>query len=150
MTNRLSRRASALAVAAVLGGGAAVAAASPAHAEGCLTGTGNVPSPTGGAGASATATLCVNSAGYAWLDTNRTNTVTDKKADGYAARVYVYWAQQYTGAIAVDDTSNAGSVRLRWESGAGTSYRWTEVFVCMGYARPEDYNGRCDSVVYNN
>ncbi|WP_433549822.1 hypothetical protein ACQP08_17540 [Micromonospora zamorensis] len=63
-------------------------------------------------GTRATATLCVNSAGYAWLDTNRTNTVTDKKADGYAARVYVYWAQRYTGAIAVDDTSNAGSVRL--------------------------------------
>ncbi|MET7958926.1 hypothetical protein ABZ356_12815 [Micromonospora zamorensis] len=150
MTNRLSRRASALAVAAVLGGGVALAGASPAYATGCLTGTGDVPSPKGGAGATATATLCVNSAGYAWLDTNRTNTVRDKSADGYAARAYVYWNQQYTGAIAVDDTATSGGAPLRWESNAGTQFRWTEVHVCLGYSRPDDYNGRCALVVYNS
>ncbi|MDG4839468.1 hypothetical protein O7631_23345 [Micromonospora sp. WMMD967] len=149
MTNSVFRRAAAVLVAAVLGGGTALTGASPAFA-GCLTGKGDVPSPTGGAGATATATLCVNSAGYAWLDTNRTNTVTDQKGDGYAARVYVYWNQSYSGAIAVDDTSSSGGTRLYWESGVGTQYRWTEVFVCLGYSRPDDYNGRCDSVVYNS
>ncbi|GGO28166.1 hypothetical protein [Micromonospora parathelypteridis] len=150
MTNRLIRRVSAVALAAVLGGGAALAGASPAQASGCYTGTGTVASPKGGAGATARATLCVNSAGYAWLDTNSTNTVTDRQADGYAARVYVYWAQQYSGAIAVDDTSNSGSVPLYWESNRGTPYLWTEVYVCMGFSRPDDYNGRCASVVYGS
>ncbi|MEV1159289.1 hypothetical protein AB0J27_28250 [Micromonospora chokoriensis] len=150
MTNSVFRRAAAVLVAAVLGGGTALTGASPAFATGCLTGKGDVPSPKGGPGATATATLCVNSAGYAWLDTNRTNTVTDLKGDGYAARVYVYWNQSYSGAIAVDDTAVAGGVPLYWESGVGTQYRWTEVFVCLGYSRPDDYNGRCDSVVYNN
>ncbi|MGW0214234.1 hypothetical protein ACWDXH_07565 [Micromonospora chokoriensis] len=150
MTNSVFRRAAAVLVAAVLGGGTALTGASPAFATGCLTDTGSVPSPKGGPGATATATLCVNSAGYAWLDTNRTNTVTDQSGDGYAARVYVYWNQGYSGAIAVDDTSSSGGTRLYWESGVGTQYRWTEVFVCLGYSRPDDYNGRCASVVYNN
>ncbi|MFG1866545.1 hypothetical protein [Micromonospora arborensis] len=150
MTNRLIRRVSAVAVAAVLGGGVALAGASPAQAAGCYTDTASVASPKGGAGATAKATLCVNSAGYAWLDTNSTNTVTDKQADGYAARVYVYWAQDYTSAIAVDDTSNAGSVRMYWQSNRGTPYLWTGVYLCLGYSRPEDYNGRCVLVVYGS
>ncbi|MEV6816678.1 hypothetical protein [Micromonospora sp. NPDC051296] len=148
MTNRLIRRATVFVVAAVLGGGVAVAAASPAQAAGCYYGTASVASPSGGTGATAAARLCINSYGVAWLDTNTNNYIKDQKADGYAARAYIYWSQQYTNAIAVDDTSTAGGASLHWESNAGTQYRWTEVWVCLGYARPQDNTNRCAVVVY--
>ncbi|MET8120013.1 hypothetical protein [Micromonospora sp. NPDC005189] len=150
MANRLIRRAAAFAAAAVLGGGVALAAASPAQASGCFYGSASVPSPTGGTGATAAARLCINSAGYAWLDTNTNNYIKDQKADGYAARAYVYWSQQYTSALAVDDTGTSGGTSLYWESNVGTQYLWSEVWVCLGYARPEDNTSRCALVVYGS
>ncbi|MFG1678459.1 hypothetical protein [Micromonospora sp. NPDC049282] len=148
MTNRLIRRAAALGAAIVLGGGAALAGASPAQAYGCYYGTADVTSPEGGRGATAAGRLCVNEYGNAWLDTNTNNYIKDLKADGYGARAYIYWNQRYTGAIAFDDTSTSGPAKLSWESGGGTRYLWTELWVCLGYARPEDYTSRCSLVVY--
>ncbi|WP_406069909.1 hypothetical protein [Micromonospora sp. NBC_01638] len=149
MTNRLFRRASAFAVAVILGSGVALAVASPAQAALCKYGENTVSSPTGGPGATAGASICIDSTGHAWLDWYNHNYVKDLKADGYAARAYVYWSTRYTGAIAVDDTATSSAALLNWESSGGTQYRWTEVWVCMGFARPEDGSGRCALVVHH-
>ncbi|KAB1930713.1 hypothetical protein F8271_27470 [Micromonospora sp. ALFpr18c] len=149
MTNRLFRRAAAVVVAAVLGGGVALTAASPAQAALCKYGENTVSSPTGGAGATAGASICIDSTGHAWLDWYDYNFMRDRKADGYAARAYVYWSTRYTGPIAVDDTSTSLPAELNWESSGGTQYRWTEVWVCLGYAHPDDGSGRCALVVYH-
>ncbi|MFI6236192.1 hypothetical protein ACIBD9_21775 [Micromonospora sp. NPDC050784] len=150
MTNRLFRRAAAVVAAVVLGGGVALAAASPAQAATtCKHGENTVASPTGGAGATAAASICIDSTGHAWIDWYDYSYVKDRKADGYAARAYVYWATRYTGAIAVDDTSTSQATLLSWESSGGTQYRWTEVWVCLGFAHPDDGSGRCALVVYH-
>ncbi|MEU1677561.1 hypothetical protein ABZ422_00565 [Micromonospora zamorensis] len=150
MTNRLFRRAAAVLAAATLGGGAALAAASPAQAATtCKRGEATVTSPTGGPGATAAAAICIDGTGHAWLDWYDYSYVRDRKADGYAARAYVYWSTQYTGAIGVDDTATSAATTLKWESNGGTQYRWTEVWVCLGFAHPDDGNGRCALVVYH-
>ena len=96
-------------MAAVLGGGAALAAASPAHAEGCLNRHRQRAEPDGREPVSSDGNPLRQQRRLRLAGQNEPHQqVTEQNADGYAARVYVYWAQQYTGAIAVDDTSNAG------------------------------------------
>ncbi|GGM67907.1 hypothetical protein GCM10011608_61400 [Micromonospora sonchi] len=46
--------------------------------------------------------------------------------------------------------SEGDGASLRWESNASTNRKYTEVWVCLGYARPEDYSGRCEVIVAGN